>query len=167
MTKPEEGPLSARGLQAADSPVRVDMDLYFEAAGNLFHPKTNPTGKFPLNVAENRLTWPMLKAQITQITRENPPEDWVANYTSSVGAPTTRKVMAAFIEKFLTSTPIDPEHLCMSAGAASVIEMTSWIIGENGDVAVFPAPCYPVYKQDIGNRPALERYDLITMRCQH
>lgn len=156
------GPLSSRGMQASTTAVRVDMDLYFEAAEDLFHKTNNPKGKFPLNVAENRLSWPILKAQIEKISRENPVEDWVANYTSSVGSPGTREVMASFLSKFLTKCPIDPEHLCMGPGAASVIEMTSWIIAEPGDVAVFPAPCYPVYRQDIGNRPAVERYDLVT-----
>ena len=156
------GPLSARGLQASNTVLRVDMDLYFEAAANLYHKTENPTGAFPLNVAENRLTWPMLKRQIEKIARENPVADWVANYTSSVGALSTREVMASFLSQFLTHCPIDPEHLCLGPGAASVIDLTSWIIGEEGDVVVIPAPCYPVYKQDIGNRPGLERYDIVT-----
>lgn len=155
-------PVSVRGLVASAKAVRVDMDLYFEAADNLYHPKSNPNGKFPLNVAENRLTWNVLKSKIEETTRHHPVEDWVANYTSSVGALSTRLVFAKFLEKFLTRCPIDPEHLCMGPGAAAVIEQTSWILGDPGDVAVIPAPGYSVYTQDIGNRPGLERYDLIT-----
>jgi len=156
------GPLSGRGMRASSTAVRVDMDLYFEAAANLYDARTNPQGKFPVNVAENRLTWSLLKNKIEETTRHYPVEDWVANYTSSVGALSTRQVFAGFLEKFLTRCPIDPEHLCMGPGAAAVIEQTAWIIGEPGDVAVIPAPCYSVYTQDIGNRPGLERYDLIT-----
>lgn len=158
------GPLSARGVQASKTVVRVDLDLYFEAAANLYDPKINPQGKFPLNVAENKLVWGLLKDKIETITRENPVESWVANYTSSVGALSTRQVMAGFIEKFLAHAPIDPAHLCMGPGAAAVIEQTSWILGEAGDVAVIPAPCYSVYTQDIGNRPGIERYNLVTHR---
>lgn len=164
VTSPAPGPLSARGMQASTTAVRVDMDLYFEAAADLYHATTNPQGKFPLNVAENRLSWKLLKEKIESIAREHPIEDWVANYTSSVGSLSTRQVLAQFLEKFLTHTPIDPEHLCLGPGAAAVIEQTSWIIAEPGDVAVIPAPCYSVYTQDIGNRPGLERYDLITHR---
>ncbi len=158
------GALSTRGGQASRTVVRVDLDLYFEAAANLYHPKTNPQGKFPLNVAENRLTWDILKARIEKIARETPVEDWVANYTSSVGALSTRQALSGFLEKFLTRCPIDPEHLCLGPGAAAVIEQTAWILGEPGDVAVIPAPCYSVYTQDIGNRPGVERYDLLTHR---
>ena len=157
-------PLSGRGLEASNTVLRVDMDLYFEAADNLYHKRDNPDGAFPLNVAENRLSWPLLKRQIEKIAQENPIADWVANYTSSVGALSTREAMASFLSKFLTHCPIDPEHICLSPGAASVIELTCWIIGEAGDVAVIPAPCYSVYKQDIGNRPGLERYNLLTHR---
>ncbi|HWA34165.1 MAG TPA: aminotransferase class I/II-fold pyridoxal phosphate-dependent enzyme, partial [Cyclobacteriaceae bacterium] len=81
---------------------------------------------------------------------------------SSVGAPSTREVMASFLSKFLTGCTIDPEHICLAPGAAAVIDLTTWILCEPGDVAVIPAPAYPVYKQDIGNRPQVERYDLIT-----
>lgn len=156
------GPISDRGLAASAKAVRVDMDLYFEAAADLYDAASNPDGKFPVNVAENRLTWDLLKAKIEDITRNFPVEDWVANYTSSVGALSTRQVFAGFLEKFLTKCPIDPEHLCMGPGAAAVIEQTAWVLGNAGDVAVIPAPCYSVYTQDIGNRPGLERYDLIT-----
>lgn len=156
------GSVSGRGMQASAKPVRVDMDLYFEAAADLYDAKSNPQGKFPVNVAENRLTWNLLKAKIEETSRTNSVEDWVANYTSSVGALSTRQVFAGFLERFLTNCPIDPEHLCMGPGAAAVIEQTCWIIGDPGDVAVIPAPCYSVYTQDIGNRPGLERYDLIT-----
>jgi aspartate/methionine/tyrosine aminotransferase len=156
------GPLAARGVTASTAILRVDMDLYFEATANLYNKVNNPNGAFPLNVAENRLTWPMLQARISKIARENVVEDWVAGYTSSVGAPSTRTVMASFLSRFLTNCEIDPEHICLAPGAAAVIDLTSWILCEPGDVAVIPAPAYPVYKQDIGNRPAVERYNLIT-----
>jgi 1-aminocyclopropane-1-carboxylate synthase len=40
--------------------------------------------------------------------------------------------------------------------------MTSFILADPGDVAVIPAPCYPVYGQDIGAFAGVERYDLVT-----
>jgi len=40
--------------------------------------------------------------------------------------------------------------------------MTSVLLADAGDVAVIPAPCYPVYRQDIGNLAGVERYDLVT-----
>lgn len=154
--------LSQRGLTASQSVLRIDFKIYFEALNNLYHQHDNPTGTFPLNVAENKLSWGMLRNHIEKLASENHIPNWVANYTNSTGSPTFRKVVAEFLEKFLTHCPIDPDQLALSAGSTSVIDLTSWVLGEPGDVAVFPAPCYPVYKQDIQNKSGLERYDLIT-----
>ena len=57
---------------------------------------------------------------------------------------------------------MDPDQLGVSAGATGVIEMTAFLLADPGDVAVIPAPCYPVYRKDIGNMAGVERYDLVT-----
>lgn len=154
--------LSQRGAKASQSVLRVDFDLYFQAVENLYDEKTKPSGAFPLNVAENKLNWNLLRGKLEELTAKNPISNWVANYTDSVGSPTSREVMARFMSKHLTKCPIDPAQIGLSPGATSVIDLSSWIIGDPGDVAVFPAPCYSVYKQDIGSKAGMERYDLIT-----
>lgn len=154
--------LASRGRAAGEAVLRVDMELYFQARENLYDPETNPHGTFPLNVAENRLLWPRLRDRIQNIFHEGVIPDWVAGYTSSLGAPEVRQTVAGFLETALTGCSIDPDCLGFSPGSTSVIEMTAFILAEPGDVAVFPAPCYPVYTKDIGNIPGVERYDLIT-----
>jgi len=154
--------LSDRGARAADTPLRIDYDLFHEAVANLYHPTENPTGALPLNIAENRLSWTDLKAKIEAITATHEIPAWVPGYTSHRGAPEFRKAVAGFLAEHLTGCPIDPEHLGVSAGATSVIEMTSFILAESGDVAVIPAPCYPVYRQDLLSLAGVERYDLVT-----
>jgi len=154
--------LSDRGARAAGSPLRIDYAAYREAVENLYDPIDNPTGALPLNVAENRLSWPELEAKIETITATHEIPPWVPGYTAARGSPEFREAAASFIAEHLTGCPIDPEHLGVSAGATSVIEMTSFILADAGDVAVIPAPCYPVYRQDIGNLSGLERYDLVT-----
>lgn len=154
--------LSSRGAQAAGTPLRIDYDAYRVAADNAYHPDENPEGALALNIAENRLGWTDLKGRIEAITAENSIPEWVPGYASTRGAPEFREAVAAFLETHLTGCPIDPEQLAASAGATSVIEMTSFILAEAGDVAVIPAPSYPVYRQDIGNMAGVERYDLVT-----
>ncbi|HRK53007.1 MAG TPA: aminotransferase class I/II-fold pyridoxal phosphate-dependent enzyme [Cyclobacteriaceae bacterium] len=154
--------LSQRGQTASQSALRIDFEAYFEAVKNLYHETENPEGSFPLNIAENKLSWPILKTHMMQLANQHAIPNWVANYTNSTGSITFRDKVASFYSKFLTGCKINPEHLALSAGSTSVIDLTSWILGEPGDVAVFPAPCYPVYKQDIQNKSGLERYDLIT-----
>lgn len=154
--------LSNRGIKASTSVLRVDMDKYFEAVQNLYDKTSNPDGTFPLNIAENKLNWNMLSSRIRKILSENDCPEWVAGYTSGLGAPSFRETVARFLEQFLTKCPVDPQNLAFSAGATSVIEMTSILLGNPGDVVVIPAPSYPVYKQDIGNIAGLQRYDIIT-----
>jgi 1-aminocyclopropane-1-carboxylate synthase len=154
--------LSNRGEHAATTPLRIDYAAHREAAENAYHPVHNPTGSLALNVAENRLGWPELKEQIELITAQHPISAWVPGYTHARGAPEFRAAAASFLGEHLTGCPIDPDHLGVSAGATSVIEMTSFVLADAGDVAVIPAPCYPVYRQDIGNLSRVERYDLVT-----
>lgn len=154
--------LSGRGARAAQTPLRIDYDAFREAEADLFHPTSNPSGKIPLNIAENRLSWPEMKARIQTVTRTHQIPDWVPGYTSTRGAPAFREALASFLTQHLTGCPMDPARFVVSAGATSVIEMTALVLAEAGDVAVIPAPCYPVYERDIGNVAGMERYDLLT-----
>ncbi len=159
MTKPLS--LSQRGQIASRSAMRVDLEVYAEAIENLYHPTKNPEGALILNMAENNLSWPLLREKIETVALENGIPNWVSNYTSALGAASFREALAGFLSKFLCHCPISPDHLACSAGATPVIELTSWILADAGDVAVFPAPSYPVYTQDIGNKAAVERFDLV------
>ena len=154
--------LSSRGFKAINTILRPDFEIFFEAIQNLYDKDTNPNGTFPLNVAENKLMWSVMKEKIETISKKQEIPAWVSNYTSALGAPSFRVVMADFLSHHLTKCPMDAHKLGISAGATAVIEMTSLILGDQGDVAVFPAPCYPVYRQDIGNKSGIERYDLVT-----
>jgi 1-aminocyclopropane-1-carboxylate synthase len=140
----------------------VDHALFHQASQDLYHPVENPAGALPLNVAENRLGWAELKARIEAITATLEVPRWVAGYTTHHGSPEFRKAAASFLTEHLTAAPIHPDQLGVSAGATSVIEMTSFILAERGDMAVIPAPSYPVYRQDLGNLSGVERYDLVT-----
>jgi len=154
--------LSQRGQTAHNNVLRIDFELFFEANKNIYHKDTNPHGAFPLNTAENKQSWHLLKEKLELLNLEKSIPTWTANYTSCLGDEVFRKALAGFLEKFLAKSPIHPEHLGISAGATAIIEMTTWLLANRGDVAVFPTPSYPVYKQDIGNKAGIERYNLIT-----
>lgn len=154
--------LSGRGARAAGSPLRIDYEAFRRAAADRYHPVENPDGALPLNVAENRLGWPDLREKIEEVSRTKPIPDWVSKYASHRGAFPFRFAASGFLSDHLTKCPVDADHLAVSAGATGVIEMTAFLLAAPGDVAVIPAPCYPVYRKDIGNMAAVERYDLVT-----
>jgi len=151
--------LSQRGQAAINQPLRADLELFYEAMENLYHPEENPEGGFTLCIAENSLNWEEMEAKLREIAAKPIPE-WVASYTAILGAPTLREAAAGFLKRFLAGIDLDPEKVAVAAGAAAVIEMTCLLLGDPGDVVVIPGPAYMAYTPDIGNKAGLERYDL-------
>lgn len=154
--------LSTRGTALASNPARVDFDLFMEASQNLYCPKNNPGGAFPLNVAENNLAASMIKNKLTSIVQQNEMPDWVLNYTNPLGHEEVRKSVAEFMERYLCKCPIHPDTLGFSAGASAIIEVSSFVLANPNDVVVIPAPSYPMYTNDLGVKSDMKRYDLQT-----
>ncbi len=154
--------LSKRGKKAVKTELRADLDLFFEATKNIFHPVDNPKGTFPVNMAENNLSWDDLKLKIEQILKSEDIPKWVSNYTGMGGQDEYLQAVASFMTTHLTGCTIDSSTIQTSAGATAVLELASWVLCDSKDVVVIPAPSYPVYTQDFGNKSSLERYDLIT-----
>lgn len=154
--------LSEKGKKASSTLARVDLDVYFEALENRYHPVENPSGALPMSVAENQLCWEDLKQKFQQITREQDIPDWVASYGDAAGVATFREAIASFFSEFLFGCPVDPETLACFGGATGVIEMTAFLLANPGDTAVIPAPSYPVYTGDLGVIPDVKRYNLHT-----
>ena len=157
--------LSTRGQALVNQPLRDDFELFHDAEQRAFHPVERPEGAISLCIAENVLSWPDMRERLQRAAAQTAPE-WVAKYTDVRGAPEFRAALAGFAERHITTLgqkalrPLDPEGFCVASGATAVIELTSMLLGDNSDVAAFPAPCYPVYKQDIGHKAKLQRYDV-------
>lgn len=152
-------PLSRRGKAAIAQPLRADLDLFFSAMQNRYAAQTNPDGDFTLCVAENLLSWPEMESWLREIAARPIPA-WVPAYTSITGAPELRQAATAFMTASLSGAAHDPERLAVAAGAAAVIEMTAFLLGDPEDVVVIPGPAYMAYTPDLGNRAQLRRYDL-------
>lgn len=158
--------LSHRGTKAATSPMRVDMELYFEALENRYDAATNPDGKFPMNVAENTLCWPMLREKIAASVQREIPE-WVSGYGNPAGNDDFRVAAAGYLSEHLFGVPVEKETLAFSSGLTSVIDLTAFLLGNPGEVALIPAPSYPVYTSDIGVKAGLKRVDIPTHENLH
>lgn len=151
-----------RGDRAYNTVLRPDFELYFEASKNAYHPVDNPEGAFALNVADNNLIWNKLRNKIHFVSATKEIPEWVSGYTSGLGHETFRFALAEFLSVFLAQYPLDPQNIGIAAGTTAIIELSALILADPGDVAVFPAPAYPVYSRDINNKAGLERYDLNT-----
>lgn len=151
--------LSARGQDAWKRPLRVDFTVYQQAQEDAYHPEHNPEGKFVLNIAENKCTADLIHGHIAEFLAENTPPEWVRNYTSPGGHPSFLEAFATFYGNYIAGETLDINGLAASAGATSVIDLTSQLIGNPGELVAFPAPNYPAYTPDIGNKGQLERID--------
>lgn len=154
--------LSERGNILAANPARIDFELFTEASQNLYCPDKNPNGSFPLNVAENHLMASIIKGELTSVTRQNEIPDWVLNYTHFLGHPDVRTEIARFMELHLCKCIIPFDSIGLSAGASAIIEVSSFILANPGDVVVIPAPSYPMYTNDFGLKSGINRFDLQT-----
>ncbi len=162
MNQPDTSSLSQRGANLASNPARIDMELFMEAAENLYDPVSNPSGAFPLNVAENKVMSERIQDKLQQILATQTMPEWVLNYTNTLGHPEVLEQMAGFMEQYLCHTPIPPETIGFSAGASAIIEVSSFVLANPGDVVVIPAPSYPMYTNDLGLKSGMERYNLQT-----
>lgn len=154
--------LSLRGQQLASTSARVDFELFMEAVQNLYCPNQNPKGAFPLNVAENTLMIPDVKERLENVLNNHRLPEWIFQYTDPKGHPEVRAILAGFMEKYLCKSPISPDSICFSAGASATIEVSSFVLANEGDVVAIPAPSYPMYTNDMGVKSGVLRYDLQT-----
>lgn len=157
-----ENILSPRGQIATITELRVDMNLFFQANRDLWHKKKNPNGKFPLNLAENNLCWDLMQRKMEDILSSQSIPKWVTNYTGLVGHSSFLESVAKFMSKHVSGCTIDHTYIAASSGSTAVVELCAWILCSPGDVVMMPAPCYPVYTQDIKMKAAAERYDINT-----
>lgn len=150
--------LSERGCKARANALRPDLELYFQAAENIYR-ADNPNGNLLLNIAENGLCRPLLADKLRELAAAALPE-WVFSYTDSRGHLAFREVMSRFLEKHFAAQALDADALAMAAGATAIVELTAFCLGNPGDVALIPAPAYSVYTQDIGIKAGMERMDV-------
>lgn len=113
-------------------------------------------------MAENNLSWPDLKERIEQAISFKEIPKWVSNYTGMGGSSEFLEAVSSFMSTHLTGCTIKQERILTSAGATAVLELASWILCDDGDAVGIPAPSYPVYSQDFGNKSGLVRHDIVT-----
>ena len=159
---PSIASLSNRGNKLAFNPARIDFEIFMEAVQNLYSPDENPNGAFPLNIAENQLMISQVKAQLNSILKKEEIPDWTLKYTDLLGNPEVRDSVAQFMENYLCKVPVAANTIGLSAGASAIIEVSSFVLANPGDVVVIPAPSYTMYTNDMGIKSGMERYDLQT-----
>mmetsp|Transcript_9735 Transcript_9735/g.31710 ORF Transcript_9735/g.31710 Transcript_9735/m.31710 type:complete len:439 (+) Transcript_9735:146-1462(+) len=98
-----------------------------------------------LAVAENKLTWPLLKPRLeAALSKPLPP--WVANYGPMHGQPQCREVVERFFQTYVSSRKV-PCFL-LTGVAACLTHLFATILDE-GDRVLVPAPYYAAFGYDL------------------
>ena len=126
---------------------------------NACDPIRNPSGHIGLCVAENKLVLDVLAERLMQIGTATAAfsDSTVYCYNSFLGLPVAREAVAYFLAKrFLFPremqvTPdaalyhVKPHHVTIASGCAAVLHYLFFILGEEGECCLIPAPYYAAF----------------------
>ena len=160
--KNSKNSISSRGDQAL-TPVLPYLNAFFMCLEDPCDADRNPDGHIALCVAENTLVQEVLASRLMrQGTAPHAFSDSVAYcYNGMLGLPVAREAVAYFLEKrflcaeedvdsnFRSRTRINPEHISIGAGAASILNNLFFTIAEPGEGVLVPAPFYAAFVNDM------------------
>ena len=151
-----EETVGSRGL-AALKPLSSYMNEFFKCIFDAFDPVTNPKGYIAICTAENKLVQAKLTERLMQpnVLKAAFSDDMVYCYNSFLGLPPAREAVANFLtRKFLCpestdSNKVNPNHVALGSGCASLINSLCYVLAEEGDAVLIPAPYYAVFDSDV------------------
>jgi hypothetical protein len=126
-------------------------------------PSSRPDGYIPFCMAENKLVIDVLAERLMQPGTATAAfsDSTVYCYNSFLGIPVARQAAAYFIAKrfLLPDSPslapdqalasINPQHIGIGSGAAGVLNSLFYLLGEEGDACLIPAPYYAAFENDM------------------
>jgi 1-aminocyclopropane-1-carboxylate synthase len=157
--------VSDRCIRAVRPPIPY-LEAFLTGLGYPCDPNTRPDGFVIMCMAENKLVIDLLVSKLAQApsTRAAFSDPIVYCYNSFLGLPLARQAAAYFIAKrFLypdaTSlstdqalTSINPEHVGLGSGAAGILNSLFYLLGDQGDACLIPAPYYAAFDSDMSVR---------------
>ena len=143
--------LSSRGAHATKPPFSY-LQAFFRAVQKPYEPSTREDGYVVLAVAQNFLTVDTVQRRLALAMRSEQPAT-TAGYDNMRGSDRLRRALAAHMKRVLAPNhadgAIDPDRLCVSAGAGAVIDNLFMTITSPGDGVLIPAPYYPAFDNDL------------------
>jgi aspartate/methionine/tyrosine aminotransferase len=156
--------LSTRG-QGVQATGRDDLNLFFVAKSDPYHPVDNPNGYLVMLVAENKLMWTEMAHRIesVQCPAATPSSsssssashqqtlllpEWTFLYGDMGGQIDFKRAMANLMERWIIGPHVDPDQLRFQAGAGSVLDQLSYLLADTGDGVLVTAPHYGAFGSD-------------------
>jgi hypothetical protein len=160
-----EGKVGKRCMRAL-APAVPYLDAFLSGLRYPCEPIRCPDGFIALCMAENKLLIDVLAERLMQAGTATAAfsDSTVYCYNSFLGLPVARQAIAYFIAKrFLCPdahsispdqalAAINPEHIGLGAGAAGVLNSLFYLLGDEGDACLIPAPYYAAFESDMSVR---------------
>jgi hypothetical protein len=156
------GKIGERGLRALGHNTSY-LGNFLRCLQDMCDPVQNPSGHIAFCMAENKLVIDVLAERLMQRGTATAAfsDSVVYCYNSFLGLPVARQAAAYFLAKrFLfpdspTVSPeqalyhIKPENVCLGAGAVSLLNSLFFLLGDEGDACLIPAPYYAAFESDM------------------
>eukprot|EP00798_Chlamydomonas_sp_ICE-L_P025313 gene25313-10969_t len=144
------GQVSKRG-SAAFAPMSRYRAAFTEAKRRPWSPQ-DPGGNIVTVVAENKLSVDLVHERLSRCSP--PPVDVLCYPNSYSGHERLRAALASTMERtFMHGVSVDPNNICIQAGAGAILDNLFWAIGDAGQGVLIPAPCYPQFDKDLTMKP--------------
>jgi hypothetical protein len=154
--------IGSRGVAALSPPIPY-ISGFFKCLQDPYHSTDNPQGHIALCVAENKLVTELLAERLTDPETASAAfnDPVVYGYNSFLGIPVARQASAYFIAKrflFPEAISITPqqalehvrmENVAIGSGCAALLNYSFFILGEEGDACIIPAPYYAAFENDM------------------
>jgi 1-aminocyclopropane-1-carboxylate synthase len=86
-------------------------------------------------------------------------------YGPPVGHLELRTLICGILQRTIMSgLHVTPENLVMSNGATAVLDNLFHLLGDAGSSCLLPAPCYPVFDNDLGSRNDVKTWQVYLER---
>ncbi|GMI23140.1 hypothetical protein TrCOL_g6777, partial [Triparma columacea] len=141
--------LSSRGVKA-QQPILSYFGMFLEALGNLAS-ASNPGGKIPFCVAENKLTQERLSERFIQAAKVAFPQHEAWEYNDMTGLAKMKGAVARLWNRKVCggSELVRETDVVCGAGAAAVLNNTFTCTCEVGEAVLIPAPYYAAFENDM------------------
>lgn len=158
----KNGNVSKRCMRAL-APATSYLEAFISGLHYPCDPEIRPDGYVAFCMAENRLLSDVLATRLlesrTSMTAFSDPI--VYGYHSFLGLPIARQAAAYFIARHFfmpeveslstesALTQINPEHVSLGAGAVALLNALFFLLGDEGDACLIPAPYYAAFENDM------------------
>jgi len=124
------------------------MGGVIEAFMDPYDAERNPDGLILLAVAENKLSWDVLKPRTSAALASCP--DWVSNYGPMSGQPPFKEALASFLGNYIfKGCTVDADNLVCASGLTSILSNFFYVLCEPGETVLIPAPYYAAFDSDL------------------